>query len=73
MCTYLYMAKQRSWNKPYPSSLALGVSVMHCTFVDTMFFQHFEVALGDVFVAEDEGLRIKELDGSALPSMDPHG
>ena len=63
---------QRSWNKPYPS-LALGVSVMHCTFVNTMLYQYFEVTLVDVFVAEDERLRIKELEGSALPYMDPHG
>ena len=66
------MVAKEVWNKPYPS-LALGVSVMHCTFVNTMLYQHFEVALVDVFVAEDEGLRIKELDGSALPSMDPDG
>ena len=64
--------KQRSWNKPYPS-LALGVSVMHCTFVNTMLYQYFEVTLADVFVAEDERLRVKELEGSALSSMDPDG
>ena len=63
---------QSSWNKPYPS-LVLGVSVMHCTFVNTMLYQHFEVAWQMFFVAEDEKLRVKELEGSALSYIDPDG
>ena len=64
--------KAGSWNKPYPS-LALGVSVMHCIFVNTMLNQHFEMALADVCVAEDEKLRILELKGSVLPSVELDG
>ena len=30
-------------------------------------------SLVDVFVAEIEGLRVKQLEGSILPSMDPDG
>ena len=50
--------------------MALGVSVMHCTLVNIMFSQHFEVAWQMFLVAEIEGYGIKELEGSVFLSQD---
>ena len=47
---------------------------MHCTLVNIMFSQHFEVAFWQMFlVAEIEGYGIKGLNGSALLSMNLDG